>query len=542
MSNLSIKTNVDHDLNLIKASIYDLNLKQVLTNLENVIQNDFTTPLLIELIRASIDGLNLSQIISNLERVTYNNLTDSLLIELDKDINRIKKEDEKTFNFIFPINIHSIKCIDEFLKNKHDTFGDILNIFGIRLVDSNDYNFYNTEFIFGEFKDSKKRIKELMDYLRNPEEFSGLIFEVNINSNGLEYARKEAVRKMRIFLGLLSFSTYYLSTSKSYYSRFSKDRKLEISNISADIYFVFENRENLISPFYAYINEKGFKILLPDNIWQSKKEEFLNEIRKLPPANVDHCNITILEKIINIYEDNKLNTKLKNVLKDVLLLYYDACQEQMLDYSFLKFWVISELIIKKTENISDKTVSKKMLNVLKSNIRLPTEKFLAEEIYFLQQKRNALVHEGQIEMISQNDRNLSKLIADSTLRLFIDWIPEIKEMNGFSFVLSNLRQSYDNLDQYSVILTKLKTPNEFTINTTLNILKAHGYEIDLPIFRKELREQLQEDNDTIIDNTVKGLLNSHWIYSDSDIIKPTNKIILNYDIDVKFLSTNINSN
>lgn len=312
------------------------------------------------------------------------------------------------------------------------------------------------------------------------------------------------------------------------------DRKLEITNISTNIYFVFVNKEELIFPYYAVINERGLKELLPETFWQSKKDDLLIELNKLSPESIDHCNIPLVDEIVNVYKNNNINITLRKVLEDALILYYDACQEKMIDYSFLKFWMISELIIKKAEKITDKTVTSRIIQVLKSSVRIPTEKFLGEEIHFLQQKRNDLVHEGQIDNISQYDRNMSKLIADCILRLFIEWIPHIKEINGFSFVLKNLRQSYDNLDQYSEILEKLKKPNEFIIKSVLNILKFHG-EMELSTFRNNLRDEFEENNDMIIDKIEKGLLRADLISLNNRAIKPTKRMFLEYDKDFKKL-------
>ena len=481
---------------------------------------------------ASINDLDFNKIFSNLKTVSKDNLTDSLLEELNLDLNRIKNEDEKIYNFIFPINIISKKCIDDFVRFHNVNFEDIFNLFGIELVDPNNYRFFKTEFIFGDHKDSKKCINDLMNPLMDPNKYRGLLLEVNINSRSLAFAREKAVRKMEIFLGFLSFSQFYLSNTRSFYSSFQKDKKLEISSISSYIYFVFENRVELIHPFYYVIDLKGRKELLSH--WEMKKDEIIQSILELPSATIDSCSYVIYE-LFNIFNDNNLEKKLKENLENSLILYYYACEEKMLDYSFLKFWMISELIIKKAGSITDKTVATRMVSVIKSNVRLPTERFLDEEIHFLQRKRNALVHDGNISNISQYDRKLSKLIADSVLRLFIQWIPEIRDIHGFSFVLKNLRQDYDNLIQYSEIIKKMKTPDKYLIELALDILKNYGYKIESSEFKKEIKERIREKNDIILNNIEKQLIGSGWISTISGHIEPTNKILHEYDSDVLFL-------
>jgi hypothetical protein len=502
LSNLSIKTNLAKELTQIKSSMLSLNLNKILSKLENVSEN---------------------------------NLTKSLFNEIENDIKRAKKGKEEKFNFIFPLNIIYKEGLDHWLQINGLTFEDILNLFEIELVKPSDYKFKNTEISMGDFKDSKKRIKELMDVLTNHEEFFGLLLEINILSRDIEYARQMAKKRIKIFAGFLSLITYYLHTPRLYSSRINKDQKLEITNISTDSFLVFRNKEELLTPIYFLINGKGQKILLEDEIWQNQKDETFKEIKDLSLVSLDDCDFPLLKEIVKVYDKKNLNLSLKTILDDGLELYYDACKEQMIDYSFLKFWMISELILKKSGKLTDKTVTNRMIQVLKSIVRLPTEKFLSEEIYFMQKKRNDLVHEGQIDRISQYDRNMAKLIADSLFKIFIEWIPYLDDINGLSFVLENIRQSYDNLDQYSRILDKLKTPNELTIRSALTVLKNHQYEIEFSTFIKELREVLRVDNDAVMDKIQKKLLNGGWISLNNERITPNNKILIKYDMDIKFL-------
>ncbi|KAF5034885.1 hypothetical protein DSECCO2_591360 [anaerobic digester metagenome] len=121
------------------------------------------------------------------------------------------------------------------------------------------------------------------------------------------------------------------------------------------------------------------------------------------------------------------------------------------------------------------------------------------------------------------------------MRLFIQWIPEIRDIHGFSFVLKNLRQDYDNLIQYSEIIKKMKTPDKYLIELALDILKNYGYKIESSEFKKEIKERIREKNDIILNNIEKQLIGSGWISTISGHIEPTNKILHEYDSDVLFL-------
>lgn len=492
-------------------------------------------------LKVSIDIFDFNHIFFCLKGKTEDEYTDLLLSELQVALNKRKSKIENEFNFIFPINgilSHTfIEELKEFNKifNKKISFEEVVNLFGIKLVKKEDYHFYKTEILTaGTFKEDKSHIKELMDSFKTSN-FYGLKLEVNINSRNVYFAHKKAIHKIEVFLGFLSFITNYLHRSKSYYSRFEPDRKLQISKLSSDRYFVFKNRSQLIYPYYIK-DEKG---LIVEDLWQDKKNKIIRELEELELENIKNWDFNILVEFIEIFGDININKSLISTLEDSLRLYYYACKESMLDYSFLKFWMISELIITKTESMTFKTITNRMIQILRSSVKLPSDKFLDEEIGFLFKKRNALVHEGKIDRIQQADRNMAKLIADCVLRTYLEWIPFIKDSDGFNFVLKNIRKSYNNIDQYSTILEELKTPNKFTINLALEILKINEYQIKLSEFKKEFSERTEETNDTVLDNIVKKLIAKGWISQNRDLIKCTSKILLK-DNELKFLAFRYN--
>lgn len=60
---------------------------------------------------------------------------------------------------------------------------------------------------------------------------------------------------------------------------------------------------------------------------------------------------------------------------------------------------------------SDAKTDTEILRIMK-NIVVFANDYLSRRIDFLYDKRNELVHKGEVKRISDNNRNLSKLVAD----------------------------------------------------------------------------------------------------------------------------------
>lgn len=125
------------------------------------------------------------------------------------------------------------------------------------------------------------------------------------------------------------------------------------------------------------------------------------------------------------------NPKMLEKSKDYLRLYYEGITEGQIEMAFLKFWILSEKIFKGGEMVNDE----KIVNLLK---KLVGEKHTKERIENLYKKRNAIVHEMDCKDIFEKDRDLSKLLSESLIRLFIDPPAEFKNYPEFKFILDNI--------------------------------------------------------------------------------------------------------
>ncbi len=197
-------------------------------------------------------------------------------------------------------------------------------------------------------------------------------------------------------MGVLEFVEEQFRGSGWHYPAFDRG-DYAINKISSKFLIVLNNKE-IINP-YIY-NEIEFKDkfsytalykYLPDNVLSDGK-----------------FDLRYLEIFLNNCELIK-TIKNENLLKTVFnafSLYYLAKSEKTLANSYIKFWTISELIIKSTGGKNDDNVKKIMVQLLKKVVKLPIDEFLIERIEYLYNRRNDFVHEGKISKISLNDRDL----------------------------------------------------------------------------------------------------------------------------------------
>lgn len=99
----------------------------------------------------------------------------------------------------------------------------------------------------------------------------------------------------------------------------------------------------------------------------------------------------------------------KNILfklKYYFALYYIASSEQGLENSFIKFWALSEKIIK---DIADKIPDEKVVEFMEKIWELKKcPQYMSQRIKLIRFKRNNLVHESKHGEIIQIDRNILK--------------------------------------------------------------------------------------------------------------------------------------
>jgi len=192
-------------------------------------------------------------------------------------------------------------------------------------------------------------------------------------------------------------------------------------------------------PFDDYfIIVENQKIVYPNIDWQSYDYRISNRdisgIKKEIINRGDYQNIIFILNAIS-----KQHNKLKKLSKESLKLYFEAMTEKNLEISFLKFWVLIEKILKQGGKITDKSLIKMIKYIIIK------QKHLEPVVDSLYKKRNDLVHEFKTDYISQFDRNLTKVIAESNILLLLNPPIKINNIEEFKILLSNISCSKELL-------------------------------------------------------------------------------------------------
>ncbi len=176
----------------------------------------------------------------------------------------------------------------------------------------------------------------------------------------------------------------------------SKDKEEELFNaIRAFVKFRGKIKKNFVRE-EAYINKK---------IELSKEEEKLSR------------------KIFELV--NKAENDLKSLISDAFLTYYDALREKDNAFSFFRFWIVVEMLIKAKQKLSNKEVLRRA--------SLIYNKELYGTLDLLSEKRNKISHSRVY--VSQDERNLMKSIAETVILFVLSKLKKVRNLKGLRVLL-----------------------------------------------------------------------------------------------------------
>lgn len=340
-----------------------------------------------------------------------NDLYERFLLELKNSLDT----EMQIFSFLAPLNI-------EFkVEDYKNDLNNVLKLFDLSLIDISEIERLldsktgksKQDDEFSEIEPSKEQILEILkDY--------SVILLTEVNARSLYYADNQAHFRVKSFLGFLSFINTYLKET-TYYGEFDD---YSLSNFGFDIFIVI-GFQNVISPTtikLAFFESK------PKESFEEKKFDFLKLV------------FGDLEKI--------RSDGLKNILKTAFSNYFGASTEKTLNYSFLKFWIIIEEMIKSGGSKTEDELN----DIIKS---LLPEEILKKRVDNIQKTRNLLVHAGK--SASTTDKNLTKLFADLVLTDALHYMPKLKNKKQYDYYLSNLSKKPKNRKELIEVLKLLNS-------------------------------------------------------------------------------------
>lgn len=394
-------------------------------------------------LQLSSKSIDLLGILKNINK--DGNCFEDFLDLLNQKIDALKDSDFQKYSFLFALNLRELPHIEkiENIKEKPilryiqennelvKSFENILKFFDIKRFDKKNVHI-KKEKDYNDLSVKEKVFKISSSY-------GGEVLIIEVNARDSEFAFNKVNSKFEAFLGFLSFVN----------NRFCLMRH--------DFYREEDFRMFKIEPKHIFIFTKDKAKNSRYDIPNSYAKNIMNDLKDLRLIN--YSNLKISEK----NEDyahfgsimNSFNDELTNMLHTLFSLYYSATSEKMLGVSFLKFWIFSEYLIKKPSQKNDNQMLRVMKKIFKLHLNDP---FLSKRIYFLHRKRNKMVHEGELNIITQEDRNLSKLIADCLLTFYLDSIPEfgLKKLIDFDFLINNIGKDMNTLSNHLQVIYKLQ--------------------------------------------------------------------------------------
>lgn len=334
-----------------------------------------------------------NQLLTLLKKLNYSdeNILNEFLTEINEIYENTKHDPKSEIKFIFYTNI-------KLRDSQKDKFQELLDFFDLKIFNYSNYNFqrensdieiFNSEFL-------------LLSYITKGKDYT--------------FMYNQAMKKINIFFGYLT----YLANSFKTLERYNVNQFTLKHNI-ADLYITSVVELDLSNSFIDYEFSHGV-IGASKKLKKSKLPEFNNNflLYDFYKCLVDSNNKFIVKKIFEYFS-----------------FYYLATLEEDLNLSAIKFWTLSEKIIKDIGNeMPDKNLRKYMQKILKL-YKYP--KYIQNRILHIQDKRNKFIHENIMDF-NQNDRNIIKLVADNLIMFVIELNEIVTNMQEYKIILDYFNQ------------------------------------------------------------------------------------------------------
>ena len=213
----------------------------------------------------------------------------------------------------------------------------------------------------------------------------------------VEKGLKKIEKKERVHMKSPSY--YSFTRDLSYISERNKKKQEFFKGVFAFVKFVRKIKRNYISDSAYIENEKEIKLTKEE---QQKVSKIINLI---------------------LMKDKKVS----ELIEEAFILYYAALKEKDNAFSFLRFWIVIEMLIKSGSKLNNEEIIKRATSIYNND--------LYGSLKLLYKKRNKIVH--SYVFVSQDERNLLKSIAETTIAFVLSNLKGIKN-------LEDVRKQFEN--------------------------------------------------------------------------------------------------
>lgn len=332
---------------------------------------------------------NIYDILNRIKQNKEFDICDDFLEELNNKLFEEYGEMNKSY-----INIIIYTNIPKKLET-NDKFIEILKYFNLDIFKFSSYNFENE--------------KNLDDDIKFKFKSRFLMLKYSNTARDYEFVKTEAINTIYSFFGYLT-----------YIHRFNKDtEKWCINEITLDHKITDLNINALIgtkSNFEIFQLSRQYDILI--TAIEMKKSKKINLNKRMP------LDYNLLEKVFELN-----NNRLYSQIKEYFCLYYVSSLENIIENSFLRFWSLSERIIK---DIHGSSTDKKLVEYMERVLIVGHyPEGIIKRINFLRIKRNELVHENIHGKITQSDQAIIKLISEMLILFLIHNSDKVNNLEDY---------------------------------------------------------------------------------------------------------------
>ena len=341
----------------------------------------------------SLETFDIHKILLNIKGCSNDEILKRFLDGANNEYGIRKKFKKFNMNVIIYSNIN-------YKLEKNPNFINALSLFDLELFKFEDFNFENHESLNVEIKNSFNH--------------KFLMFKYNSSERDADVIKEKALNEINAFFGYVSYINNFNSISEKY-SNTEFLLKYSLSDLKYSYMLLTDSNGEIYFPELFYedvINSKS--------IYESKFVSKLKDFQSIDFRRHDKKNILIK-------------------LKYYFSLYYTASVEPSLENSFMKFWALSEKIIKDSAGqITDEKLVEFMEKIW--NLKRCPE-YMGQRIKLIKIKRNNFVHESKHGEIIQIDRNVLKIIAEKLISFILEYMEVVNNFGEYSIILqySNMK-------------------------------------------------------------------------------------------------------
>lgn len=388
---LSTSKNIDYYQNLVWSYLKET------TNFENEMSNEITEKEFI---------IHIFRILNNVKYQNDEDILNEFLVEINKIYLSSKTTNKFKIKFVFYTNI-------ELRNSIKDKFCEMLDLFNLKIFNPNNLSFENEKLK----KDFKTKF---------------IVLEYIAKGKNFYMMEKEAINQVYLFFGYLTFLHLF---------------RKNVDMFRANTLSLNYNLSDIKISSLLELNEDNTFIDDEFNSYCILKDSETYEKSKL----IKFSNTNLFYDFYKILMKSK-NKQIIYQINEYLISYYKASNDPDLDISFLKFWTLSERIIKNGNDRSDAYVINYMRKILK-HYKYP--KSYQDRIYYIKEKRNNLIHEN-ISEITQNDRNVIKSVCDSLIWFLMEFEEYVKNINEYEIFLNYFNQDNERLIEILKLINNIK--------------------------------------------------------------------------------------